>query len=168
MSSIVIATYSTHDAAEGAVKVLSAQGVDMHRLSIVGQDYHTEEKVTGYYTNGDRMKAWGASGAFWGGLWGLLFGAAFFMIPGIGPVVLAGPLVSSVVGGLEGALVVGGLSALGAGLYGLGLPKDSIVKYESAIKAGKFVLLYHGNADDVNDVREKIEAHDGQDSVESF
>lgn len=168
MPSIVIATYGTHEAAEGAVKALSAQGIDMHRLSIVGKDYHTEENVAGYYTNGDRMKAWGANGAFWGGLWGLLFGAAFFVIPGIGPVALAGPLVSSVVGGLEGALVVGGLSALGAGLYGLGLPKDSVVKYESAIKAGKFVLIYHGNAEDVKDVREKIEAHDGQDAVDSY
>jgi len=61
---------------------------------------------------------------------------------------VAGPLVSWIVGALEGAVVVGGLSALGAGLYSLGIPKDSILQYETALKAGKFVLLAHGSVDD--------------------
>jgi hypothetical protein len=97
----------------------------MKKLSIVGKDYHTEEHVVGYYNAGDRMKFWGKLGAFWGGLWNLLFGSALFLIPGIGPVVVFGPLVSWMVGALEGAVVVGGLSALGAGLYSIGIPKDS-------------------------------------------
>ena len=91
---IAVAIYNTHDEAEQAVKTLERGGFDMKKLSIVGKDYHTEEHVVGYYNTGDRMKAWGRIGAFWGGLWGLLFGAAFFFIPGIGPVVLAGPLVA--------------------------------------------------------------------------
>ena len=56
----------------------------MKKLSIVGKDYHTEENVVGYYTTGDRMKYWGKLGAFWGGFWGMLFGSAFFWLPGIG------------------------------------------------------------------------------------
>lgn len=95
------------------------------------------------------MKYWGKLGAFWGGLWGLLFGAAFFAIPGIGPVLVAGPLVSWIVGALEGAVVVGGLSAIGAGLYSVGIPKDSILKYELALKANNFVLVAHGAAEEV-------------------
>jgi hypothetical protein len=43
---------------------------------------------------------------------------------------------------------VGGLSAIGASLYSLGIPKDSILQYETDLKAGKFVLLVHGSADD--------------------
>ena len=50
----------------------------MKKLSIVGRDYHTDEHVVGYYNTGDRMKVWGKAGAFWGGLWGFLFGSAFF------------------------------------------------------------------------------------------
>ena len=46
-------------------------------------------------------------------------------------------------------MVVGGLSALGAGLYSIGIPKDSVVKYESALKSDKFLLLAHGTADEV-------------------
>jgi hypothetical protein len=121
----------------------------MKKMSIVGKDYHTEEHVVGYYNTGDRMQYWGKLGAFWGGIWGLFSGAAFFAIPGIGPVLVAGPLVAWIVGALEGALVVGGLSALGAGLFSIGIPKDSVVKYEAALKSDKFLLLAHGTADEV-------------------
>ena len=93
--------------------------------------------------------AGGKLGAFWGGIWGWLFGAAFFAIPGIGPVLVAGPLVAWIVGALEGAIVVGGLTALGAGLYSMGIPKDSVLKYEMALKSDKFLLLAHGTADEV-------------------
>jgi uncharacterized membrane protein len=149
----VVAIYNTHTEAEDAVRELQRSGFDMRQLSIVGKDYHTEDHVVGYYTTGDRMKAWGRMGAFWGGLWGFLFGAAFFAIPGIGPLVIAGPLVSWIVGALEGAVVVGGLSALGAGLAGLGIPHDSILKYESALKADKFLLIAHGTPEQVNQAK---------------
>ena len=140
---------NTHSEAEEAVKELQRSGFDMKKLSIVGQDYHTEEHVVGYYNTGDRMSFWGKQGAFWGGLWGILFGSAFILIPGLGPLVVAGPLVSAIVGGLQGAVVVGGLSALGAGLYGIGIPKNSILKYESAIKSKKYVVVVHGSADEL-------------------
>jgi uncharacterized membrane protein len=146
---VAVAIYNTHDEAEQAVKTLAQAGFDMQKLSIVGKDYHTEEHVVGYYNTGDRMKAWGKIGAFWGGVWGLLFGAAFFIIPGLGPVVLAGPLVAALVGALEGAVVVGGLTALGAALASLGIPRDSIVQYETAIKAEKFLVIAHGTQEEV-------------------
>src|SRR5271168_171487 len=137
----VVAIYPSHTAAEAAVKELQQSGFDMKKLSIVGKDYHTDEHVVGYYNTGDRMKYWGKTGAFWGGLWGMLFGSAFFFIPGIGPMLVAGPLVAWIVGGLEGAAVVGGLSAIGAGLVGIGIPKDSVVRYELALKTDRFLLV---------------------------
>ena len=141
--SAIVAIYDTHAEAETAIRDLQKSGFDMTKLSIVGKDYHTDEDVTGYYTTGDRMKSWGKLGAFWGGIWGLLFGSAFFLIPGLGPVVVAGPLVAWIVGALEGAVVVGGVSALSAGLLSMGIPKDSIIAYETQIKAGKFVVIAH-------------------------
>jgi len=111
-----VATYSTHTAAEEAIKELQQSGFDMKKLSIVGRDYHTDEHVVGYYNVGDRMKAWGKAGVFWGWIWGCLFGSAFFFVPGIGPLMVAGPLVVWIVAALENAVVVGGLSAVGAGL----------------------------------------------------
>jgi hypothetical protein len=162
-----IAVFNTHVEAENAVKELQKSGFDMKRLSIVGKDYHTEEHVIGYYHTGDRMKYWGKLGAFWGGLWGILFGAAFFWVPGIGPLVVAGPLISAIVGGLEGVVVVGGLSALGAGLYSLGIPKDSIIRYESSVKADKFLLLVHGSGDELAKAKDILKSSGHEVNVHS-
>ena len=153
----VVAIYQTHTEADQAVKELQRGGVDMHKLSIVGKGYHTDEQAVGYYNTGDRMKYWGKMGAFWGGFWGLLFGSAFFMIPGLGPILVGGPLVAWIVGALEGAVVVGGVSALGAGLYSIGIPRDSIVKYETALKTDQFLLIAHGTAAEVAKAKDIIE-----------
>src|ERR1022692_4102769 len=153
----VVAIYETHTQAEEAVKELQRSGFDMKKMSIVGKDYHTDEHVVGYYKTGDRMKYWGKMGAFWGPIWGWLFGAAFFAIPGIGPILVAGPLVAWIVAALEGAVVVGGLSALGAGLYSIGIPKDSVVEYETALKANKFLLVAHGTVGEVAQARSTLQ-----------
>jgi uncharacterized membrane protein len=153
---IVVAVYDTHTEAEQTVKELQKSGFDMKKLSIVAKNPHAEEHVVGFYNAGDRIKHWGKAGAFWGGIWGLLFGSAFFAIPGIGAVLVAGPLVAWIVGALEGAVVVGGLSAIGAGLFSIGLPKDSILNYELALKTDKFLVLAHGTAEEAAIARDII------------
>jgi hypothetical protein len=145
----VVALFKTHTQAEDAIRELEQANFDMKAVSIMGSGYHTEENVVGYYTAGDRMKFWGSNGAFWGGIWGMLFGSAFFMIPGVGALIAAGPVVAWIVAGLEGAAVVGGLSALGAGLYSIGIPRKSILRYETSLKAGAFMLVIHGSPDEV-------------------
>ena len=152
----VVAIFKSHLEAETAVKELQRAGVDMQKLSIVGRDYHTDENVVGYYNAGDRMKYWGKLGAYWGGFWGLLFGSGFFLIPGVGPLLVAGPLVGWIVAALEGAAVVGSLSALGAGLYSLGIPKDSILQYETAVKSGKYLVIAHGSDAETVHAREVL------------
>ncbi|GAB3853802.1 hypothetical protein GCM10028822_22980 [Hymenobacter terrigena] len=152
----VVAVYDTHQAAEAAVKELQQAGYDMRKLSIVGADYEVEEKVLGFYTTGERMKTWGGIGAFWGGIWGLLLGSAMFMLPGIGPLLLAGPVVSALVGALEGAVVVGGVSALGAALVSMGVPEHDALRYEVELKAGKFLLMAHGTAAELERAREAL------------
>jgi hypothetical protein len=161
----IVAIYPSHPTAEAAVRALQQSGFDMKLLSIVARDYRTEEHVVGYYNNGDRMKHWGKMGAFWGWIWGCFFGSAFFLIPGIGPLVFAGPIVGWLIGALEGAVVVGGLSALGAGLYGLGIPKDSIVNYETALRAGKFVVFAHGSPAEIAQAKEILD-RTGPDSLD--
>src|SRR5580704_14332240 len=145
----VVAVFEAHDQAENAIRELQKDGFNMKQLSIVGKDYHTEEHVVGYYSTCDRMAYWGKMGAFWGGFWGLLFGSAFFWVPGIGPLLVAGPLAMWIVGALEGAVVTGGLTALGAGLYSIGIPKHSVLQYETEVKNGKLLLVAHGTTEEV-------------------
>ena len=157
---LTVAICKTHEEAEKIVKELQKAGFDMKKLSIVGKDYHTEEDVVGYYNTGDRMMKWGKLGAVWGGFWGVLFGSAVFLIPGIGTVGVGGPLVGSIIGGLEGAFAVGTLSALGAGLYGLGIPKGSVLKYETAIKSDHYLVIVHGTREETEKAKALLEPLD--------
>ena len=145
----VIAVFTDHQAAETAVKKLTEAGFEMKHLSVVGKGYQTEEKVVGFYNTGDRIKFWGTRGAFWGGLWGLFFGGLFMTIPVVGHVVVLGYLAAVAISAIESAIMVGGLSALGAALYSIGVPKDSVIQYEAALKADRFLVMAHGTADEM-------------------
>ena len=151
--SAAVGVFTSHQDAENAVKELQKAGYKMNKLSVVGKDYHSEENVIGYYNTGDRMATWGKFGLFWGWIWGLLFGSAFFLIPGIGPVMVGGPLVSWILGALEMSVVTGGLTAVGGALASIGIPKDSVIRYETALKADKFVLIIHGTLKEVEDAK---------------
>jgi hypothetical protein len=87
----------------------------------------------------------------------MLFGSALFMIPGVGHVMVLGALANWVVGALGEAVVVGGLTAIGAGLYSIGIPKDSVVKYETELKADHFVVVAHGTGNDVAAAKKLLE-----------
>ena len=138
--------FDTHPEAEQAIRLLNAAGFDMTKLSILGKGCHSEEQAMGFYTTGDRIRTWGERGAFWGGVWGLLFSPAVFILPGIGLLGLAGPIVVALVSALEGAVVVGGVSAIGAAMGHIGIPTEQAIKYEMALKVDKYVLLIHGTA----------------------
>jgi len=145
----VIAVFADHNSAEAAVKKLATSGFEMKSLSVVGKGYQTDEKVVGFYNKGDRIKFWGTRGALWGGLWGMFFGGLFLSIPVVGHVVVLGYLASMAIYGIENAVMVGGLSALGAALFGIGVPKDSVLQYETAVKADSYLVMAHGTAEEV-------------------
>ena len=140
---------NSHADAERVIRSLSASGIDMTKLSLIGKGYHSEEHPLGFYTAQDKIRAWGGVGAFWGGLWGLLLAPAVFVLPGLGLVAMGGPVVASLFAALEGAVLLGGLSAVGAALTMLGVDKHLVIKYETALKAEKYVLIMHGNVSDL-------------------
>jgi len=144
-----ISIFKTRQEAEQAIKELDHAGFDMEKISIVGKDYEREEKVTGYYNTVERVKFWSKRGALWGGLWGLLFSPAFICVPVAGPLTAGGLLFSTVVSGVSTAAFTGGLTGLGAALYSIGIPKNSVIKYETAIKLEKYLLIVHGTRDEV-------------------
>jgi hypothetical protein len=170
----VIAVFKSHGAAETAIKNLAAEGFDMKNLSVVGKGFHSEEKVVGFYSAGDRVKFWGTRGAFWGGLWGLFFGGLFLTIPVVGHLVVLGYLAAVAVGAVENALVVGGLSALGAAIYSMGIPKDSVLAYETAVREDGFLVLARGTSEEVARAKEilqtieptRIDVHQGTTGAE--
>ncbi len=145
----IVAVFTDHSSAEGAVRKLAEGGLDLKHFSIVGKGYHSEEKVVGFYNAGDRIMFWGKNGAMWGGIWGLFFGGILMTVPVIGSVVVLGHLAAMVFAAVQGAAVVGGLSALGAAIVSIGIPKNSVIDYETALKADGFLIVAHGSVDEM-------------------
>jgi hypothetical protein len=143
--STTIGVFADHAAAESAIRKLSEGGFAIRDLSIVGKGYHTDEKVIGFYNLGDRVQFWGSRGALWGGLWGLFFGGMVLTVPVMGPMILLGYVASAAVSALEGAVVLGGISAIGAALYGAGIPQNSVIDYETALTADNFLVMARGS-----------------------
>jgi hypothetical protein len=155
----VVAVFKRHEDAETAIRKLSTSGLDMTHFSIIGKGYHSEEKIIGFYNLGDRVKFWGKNGAFWGGIWSLFFGGVFLTIPVLGSVMVLGHLAAIVVAAIEGALVFGGLSALGAALFSIGIPKDSVIQYEQAVKTDGYLVVAHGSTEEMAKAKAILEAN---------
>ena len=145
--------FNNHSDADAAIESLHRAGFDVKKLSLIGKGYHSEERPVEIHTAGDRIKEWGTRGAFWGGIGGLLVAPVVFLLPGLGLVALAGPLATALTGALEGAAVVGGVSALAAALTRHGVENEDVIEYEAALKADNYVLLVHGDLDDAAKAR---------------
>ncbi|HIQ15800.1 MAG TPA: permease [Leucothrix sp.] len=152
-----IAIFKTHQEAEQAVMELEHAGFDMKKLSIVGKNYERQEKVTGYYNGINRVKFWSKRGALWGGLWGVLFSPAFMCVPGAGSLSASGLLFVTLANGISTAIFTGGFTALGVALYSIGIPKNSIIHYETAIKMEKYLLIVHGTSDEVEHAKDILD-----------
>jgi hypothetical protein len=163
----VVAVYPDHPSAERALRQLHLAGIAMEDLSIVGRDFQVREEPVGFVSAGDYATAGAKTGAWFGGLFGLCVGAAFLILPGVGPLVIAGPLSAAVIGGLEGALAGTALGGLAGALVGWGVPKDRALKYETHVKGGKFLVMVRGKSEVVDRARSLL-AHDGPEHIEVY
>jgi len=149
----VIGVYDTRSDAETAIKALARDGFDMSKISIVGTGVHDQGEAHGFYTVGDRVRAWGVSGGFWGAAWGLLLGSAVFVMPPFGLVAAAGPITATLVAALEGIAFVGGMSALSVALAKVGVPHEQALRHEADVLAGHLLLIVHGTPEDAAHAR---------------
>ncbi len=147
-SSIVL-VYPHLDEAEAAVQKLGEEGFPIDRVSIVAKDLGTEKKVHGFVTSCDVGKSTAKTGAWMGGIFGMLVGAAFIWVPGVGPLIVAGSLAAAVLGGVEGAAAGAAISGALGWLVSLGISKEHILKYEESVRAGKYLVIAHGAPDDI-------------------
>jgi hypothetical protein len=152
----LLAVYPDHDAAEQAIKLLQKNGMKMDQLSIIGQDFRTIEKPIGFLTTGSVACDGARVGAWTGGLFGILVGAAFLIVPGVGPLVIVGPLAATMLGGVEGAIAGSALGALAGALVSLGFSKNQAIRYESQIKAGKFLVTLKGDTEQIEKAKKLV------------
>lgn len=149
-SESVFGVYATHEQATRMVRSLHDAGVPLRRIRIIGRGYHSEEQAIGFYTRMDRIRLWASAGLFWGGLWGLLFGTAFLGMPVLNVIGESWPVAHLLLSAIKGALLIGGLSALFAALFGLLTPNEKTIRYESDIKADHYQVIVRGNAGELD------------------
>ncbi|MEJ2059425.1 MAG: hypothetical protein P8Y64_02905 [Gammaproteobacteria bacterium] len=166
----VVAIYRDENHAHRAVEALAEQDFPLDQVSVLGRVDSSGDDVLGILHPGvnERMKVWAAQGAAWGGLLGLLAGAAgMIFLPGIGSVMIVGPLVQALAGGMTGAAMGGGgmgaaaaLSQLGVAMHRHGIPETELERLHRAIKAGQYLILLKTPADRTDAVRHPLQQGD--------
>lgn len=136
----LVAVFPSPSDARDACQRLKEAGAAMRRVSTIGKGHHVEEQASGYYDR-DGPHFWGRHMAVWQDLWRILDGSAFLWVPGLGPLIIAGPLSGRLVAELQGPMVVGGMSVLGASLMALSVPAKQATRYESAVFADQLLLV---------------------------
>ncbi|GIJ50557.1 hypothetical protein Val02_74430 [Virgisporangium aliadipatigenens] len=157
----VIGVFDDIDAAQAAVERLFGAGFPIDRISIVSRDLQSETRINGYVTTGDIAGPAAATGAWVGGVFGLMAGSALLFIPGAGPLVVLGPLAAAAIGAAHGALLGGGVGAV----LGHFVAKEHIPKYERLVRAGKHLVVVHGGENDIaraRDILTEAESRDVQ------
>ena len=149
-----VGIYTSMDAAEDAVRQLGQGGFPVQHVSIIARDLGTESKVHGFVTSCDVAKSAARTGAWVGGIFGLLVGAAFLWVPGVGPLIVAGSLGSALLGGVEGAVAGAAVTGVFGWLASIGISKEHILKYEESVKAGKYLVIAHGTAEEVTKAKQ--------------
>jgi hypothetical protein len=148
----VVAAYKSHADAEEAVRMLDHAGIPMNHVSIIGRDFQLREDIQGYYRPADAALEGAGAGAWMGGLFGLLWGFGFFLIPVAGPLFALGPIAGLIAGAVGGA----GVGALIGALTTLGIPKDEALKYQARLQAGEFLTVVQGTVEQVERAREVL------------
>jgi hypothetical protein len=163
-----VAIFDSLDQVEEGIQALTDAGIKRRKISVVTQSLETETKIHGYVTHGEVTREGAGTGAWVGGLFGLLIGAAFIWVPGFGPLLVAGPLATALLGGVEGAVAGAAGGGLLGALFGRAVEKQHIPKYEEAIKSGKFLLVVSGKTEVVEQALRVLENHGGEVSMHAL
>ncbi|WP_054958417.1 general stress protein [Paenibacillus dakarensis] len=148
MEKKIVGVFETEQEATQAIVELQRRGVPTDAISIIAKDNRDVEAVTDETgTKAPEGVATGAAtGGVLGGAAGLLAGLGALAIPGIGPILAAGPIAAAFAGAAVGA----GAGGLVGGLIGLGIPEEEAREYESYVDQGRILVLVEADRHDVD------------------
>jgi len=162
MSKSVFCTVKSSAQAILLVDRLKAAGFTRNDISVLMQDATgTKEFAVDNETKAPEGAATGAAaGAVAGGGLGWLAGIGALAIPGLGPLIAAGPIMAA----LTGAAVGGTLGGVTGALVGLGIPEYEAKRYEGKLKGGRALISVHSEnsaeTDRAKEIFESVNAED--------
>lgn len=158
----VAAVFDNEDRALRVVEEMIEQDFSMDQVSVLHRAGGQGDDILGiaYSDEKERFKVWGTQGALWGALGGLLASASGLMlIPGIGPLLIAGPIVDAIAGAIAGAgFMTSGaaITHLTIALRRMGIPDEYLDTLHQAIMDGKTVLILNSGSDDPEVWRQRL------------
>jgi len=159
-----IGVYDNHDLAVEAVQKLKDQNFPMKQLSIIGKAETEVVDNEMHITPKNPIKMGGvATGTALGATLGVLTGVGMFAIPGLGFLFGAGALVGAIAG-VDFGLIGGGLASV---LTTVGVNHENAKKYESDLNAGHFLVVAHGNKEEVEHANAVLHEHGTHSDVTS-
>ncbi|CAH1191285.1 hypothetical protein PAECIP111892_00578 [Paenibacillus auburnensis] len=152
MTNKIVGIFETEQEATRAIEGLHRQGISNDEISVITRDRDELKNIsddTGTMAP-EGVATGAATGGVVGGVAGLLAGIGALAIPGIGPILAAGPIVAT----LTGAAIGAGAGGLVGGLIGMGIPEDEAREYEGYVDNGKILVLVddNGRGHDIHDV----------------
>jgi hypothetical protein len=145
LTKVVLGIYATREAAEEGVRALKESGFWSDDISVLSPDHFDSKELAQAKSDQTQIGAYvgGGGGAVVGGAIGWMAGMVALAIPGLGPFLVAGPLL----GALAGAGVGGVVGEVGGALVGMGVTSDDAKKYESRLQKGEVLLSVHSGAE---------------------
>lgn len=145
----VVGSYRSEEQAIEAIEDLKRSGHRPEDISVLSKSEEETKNVTEETgTHAGEGAATGAlAGGALGGLGGVLAGIGALAIPGIGPIVAAGPIVA----GLTGAAAGAGVGGLAGALIGMGIPEDEAKDYENRFNEGEILVMVEDDTLDIPD-----------------
>ena len=174
MARTVVAIYENFHTANSAIRELVDAGFSRDNISLIANNAsgaYTAEGTTSVSEAGENVAdetgagaGVGAGiGAAVGGIGGLLVGLGALTIPGIGPVLAAGPLavaVSTLTGAGVGAVAGGVTGGLLGALIGLGIPEDEAEYYAEGVRRGGVLLTVQADEFNAQQIMNIMNNHD--------
>ena len=151
---------------DNVVRRLIDRGVPSDHISLMGQNFESKTRISGFISKKDVILGGLRTGAVFGSLFGSLLslftGMGVLFIPFLGSVVAAGPITSVLLGAASGAIAGSAGAGLASALATLGMPKEKAAIYETRVKAGEYLLMAEVPAEKSGEYQLLIESAGGE------
>lgn len=162
----ITGVFQQENQVDQVIRRLMDRGVPQEYISVMGRNFQTQSRITGFISKKDVILGGLRTGAIFGSLFGsllsLLTGVGVLFIPFVGSVVAAGPISSILLGAATGALAGSAGAGLISVLTAMGMPEEKAAIYETRLKAGEFLVMAEVPADKSGEYQLLMESAGGE------
>jgi cation transport regulator ChaB len=162
----ISAVFKEQKQIDQVIRRLLDRGVPRDHISVMGRNFQSETRISGFITKKDVILGGLRTGAIFGSLFGsflsLLTGVGVLFVPFVGPIVAAGPIGALLLGAASGAIAGSAGAGLVSALTAWGMPEDKAAIYQTRLQAGEFLLMAEVPSDRLGEFQLLLESVGGE------